>query len=101
MGSNGDRAFAKPQISDVSTSLQTSDVIFEFMPLNSALGRIRTCAHGSGSVAACGPDQRKHARRDLARARIGRSPVKPPRQTHTLDNQDPVACGLELVDRSC
>ena len=47
-GSNRDRAVAKPQVSEVSKSLEVSEVMFEFTSLSSAPGRIRTCAHGSG-----------------------------------------------------
>ena len=39
MGSKRDRAVAKPQVSEVSKSLQVSEIMFEFMPLISASGQ--------------------------------------------------------------
>ena len=48
--------------------------VFEFIPLTSAPAGFEPALTAPESVAVCGPDQRKHARRDLVRARIGRSP---------------------------
>jgi len=54
MGSNRDCAFAKPQVSEVIARRRVSEVMFEFMPLSCASGRIGTCAHGSGG-GCCSP----------------------------------------------
>ncbi len=39
---------ALPQVRDSCFSSNKIVRVFEFMPLSSAPGRIRTCAHGSG-----------------------------------------------------
>src|SRR5215510_12911470 len=48
MGSSHDCTGAELQVSEVGQNLRDAEVLFEFRPLNSAPGRIRTCAHGSG-----------------------------------------------------
>src|SRR5262249_16157656 len=48
MGSSHDCTGAELQVSEVGQNLRDSEVLFEFRPLTSAPGRIRTCAHGSG-----------------------------------------------------
>ena len=62
MGGEHGCAVAELQVSEVSSGLQGSEVMFEFYASTSAPGsapgRIRTCAHGSGGISeamACQP----------------------------------------------
>ena len=54
-GGKHDCAVAKPQVTDPGLRGVKIVRIFEFMPLNSAPDRIRTCAHGSGEGLLCTP----------------------------------------------
>ena len=48
MGSGPDCLIAKAQANGVRRGSRLPEVLFEFIPLSCAPGRIRTCAHGSG-----------------------------------------------------
>jgi hypothetical protein len=54
-GGKHDCAVAKPQVTDPGLRRVKFVRMFEFMPLNSAPGRIRTCAHGPGEGLLCTP----------------------------------------------
>jgi hypothetical protein len=48
LGGKGRNSSALPQVTGLALSRREIARVFEFTPLNSAPGRIRTCAHGSG-----------------------------------------------------
>ena len=54
-GGKHDCAVAKPQVTDPGLRRVKLVRMFEFMPLNSAPGRIRTCAYGPGEGLLCTP----------------------------------------------
>ena len=84
MGSDGDCALARPQVSEVSRSLHVSEVMFEFIPLSSAPGRIRTFAHGPRqpdtppAATGCARGQRRQLFVSTTGARLARTTAQVP-----------------------